>query len=58
MPNYDYECDACGHVQEEFHSMAEKPKIKCDKCKEKMRKAFRTSEINMGENKGSDPNDY
>lgn len=33
MPTYNYECEKCGNVQEEFHGMMESPKIKCTKCK-------------------------
>jgi putative FmdB family regulatory protein len=32
MPTYDYQCQDCGEVQEEFHSMSSDPEIKCDKC--------------------------
>src|SRR5438067_11420433 len=32
MPTYDYACDACGHVWEEFQPMAAKPTKKCPKC--------------------------
>jgi putative FmdB family regulatory protein len=33
MPTYDYRCEACGHVEEIFHGMSEKPKKTCPKCK-------------------------
>ncbi len=33
MPTYDYRCAACGHVEEIFHGMSEKPKKTCPKCK-------------------------
>ena len=33
MPTYDYRCAACGHVQEIFHGMKEKPKKTCPKCR-------------------------
>jgi len=32
MPHYDYECSACGHKFEAFHSMSAKPLITCDNC--------------------------
>jgi putative FmdB family regulatory protein len=32
MPTYDYACDACGHVWEEFQPMAAKPTKKCPDC--------------------------
>jgi len=39
MPTYEYECDACGHAFEAFHSMTEKPIAKCPSCgKKKVRR--------------------
>lgn len=32
MPTYDYVCDACNHVWEEFQSMTSKPTKKCPEC--------------------------
>jgi putative FmdB family regulatory protein len=32
MPTYQYECDACGHSFEIFHSMQEAKLKKCPKC--------------------------
>lgn len=32
MPRYDYECEQCGHVQEEIHSMFDVPELHCNKC--------------------------
>ena len=32
MPTYDYECDACGHTLEIFHSIKDSPKRKCPEC--------------------------
>ena len=32
MPRYDYECEKCQHVQEEYHSMFDKPDIICGAC--------------------------
>jgi putative FmdB family regulatory protein len=41
MPTYDYECDACEHKFEEFHSMSAEPLKKCPKCgKKKLRRLF------------------
>ena len=31
-PNYNYDCRDCGDVQEVFHGMKEKPRIKCAAC--------------------------
>ncbi|MBS0260840.1 MAG: zinc ribbon domain-containing protein [Planctomycetes bacterium] len=33
MPTYDYVCNACGHVWDEFQSMTAPPTKKCPKCK-------------------------
>lgn len=30
---YQYECDDCGHEQDEIHGMKETPKITCEQCK-------------------------
>ncbi|MGE5194192.1 MAG: FmdB family zinc ribbon protein [Deltaproteobacteria bacterium] len=32
MPTYDYECEACDHVWEEFQSITAKPTKKCPEC--------------------------
>jgi len=32
MPTYDYVCDACGHVWDEFQSITAKPTKKCPEC--------------------------
>ena len=39
MPTYDYHCDKCGNIQEEFHPMNATPEITC-LCGEKMKKIF------------------
>ena len=33
MPYYDYQCDECEHVFEEFHSMNASPELECPSCK-------------------------
>lgn len=33
MPTYDYECASCGHNEEIFQSITERPKKKCPACK-------------------------
>lgn len=38
MPNYDYECEDCGYVFEEFQSMMEDPLSVCPKCGGKLRR--------------------
>jgi putative FmdB family regulatory protein len=32
MPTYDYECEACQHVWEEFKPITSKPTKKCPEC--------------------------
>jgi putative FmdB family regulatory protein len=32
MPTYEYECTACGHVFEAFHSMSAHPIKDCPEC--------------------------
>ena len=32
MPTYDYKCDACEHVWEEFQSIKAEPTKKCPQC--------------------------
>ena len=32
MPTYQYQCAACGHDLEEFHSMTEPPLVRCPSC--------------------------
>lgn len=32
MPTYEYQCKACGHSLEEFHSITEPPLSRCPKC--------------------------
>ncbi len=32
MPTYDYKCDACEHVWEEFQSIKAQPTKKCPSC--------------------------
>src|SRR3954471_6438275 len=39
MPTYEYQCDACGHAFEKFHSMSAAPIRKCPSCgKNKVRR--------------------
>lgn len=32
MPTYDYRCNSCGHVFEEFQSIKAEPLKECPKC--------------------------
>jgi len=38
MPTYEYKCENCGFVFEEFQSMNDVPINKCPKCKGKVRR--------------------
>ncbi len=38
MPNYEYECPACGHAFEAFQQMIDKPLEKCPKCHKKVKR--------------------
>ncbi len=38
MPTYDYECESCGHVFEEFQSITAPPRKKCPKCEGNVRR--------------------
>lgn len=40
MPTYDYKCTKCEYTEEVFHSMDDKPKIKCPECSAPMSKSF------------------
>jgi len=35
MPTYDYSCQNCGYLWEEFHAITTKPIESCPQCKEK-----------------------
>lgn len=38
MPTYEYRCDSCGYVFEEFQSMKDAPLSKCPKCGSKVQR--------------------
>lgn len=38
MPTYEYKCDSCGYVFEEFQSMKDAPLTKCPKCQGKIQR--------------------
>ncbi len=41
MPFYDYRCSKCDNEQENFHKMSEEPEVICEKCGDKMVRAFK-----------------
>ena len=59
MPNYDYECDACGHEWEMFQRMVEDPIKQCPECKKKKaRRLFGTGAAIMFKGSGFYETDY
>ena len=38
MPNYDYECQSCGHTFEVFQNMSDPPLSKCPECNKKVKR--------------------
>ena len=43
MPTYEYECQACGHEFERFHSMKDDPVKRCPECRRlKVKRLFGT----------------
>lgn len=59
MPTYDYECDACGHLFEEFQSFSEAQLKKCPKCKKsKLRRLFGTGSAILFKGSGFYETDY
>ncbi len=32
MPTYSYQCKRCSHIQDLFHTMSAKPRVKCAQC--------------------------
>ena len=42
MPTYEYECQNCNHLFEEFQSMTAKPLKKCPECGGKVKRLIGT----------------
>jgi putative FmdB family regulatory protein len=38
MPTYTYECSACGHRFEEFHSMTDERRRRCPRCRRRAKR--------------------
>ena len=53
MPYYNYECDVCSMIQEEYHLMKDSPKIKCEKCGKVMTKVISAPQISMNNHEGT-----
>jgi len=59
MPTYEYQCDACNHNFDDFHSMSDKPLTKCPKCgKKKLRRVFGTGAAVIFKGSGFYQTDY
>ncbi len=59
MPNYDYQCDACGHEWEMFQRMIEDAIKQCPECKKKKaRRLFGTGAAVMFKGSGFYETDY
>jgi putative FmdB family regulatory protein len=51
---YDYECQSCLRLQEEWHTYQEKPLIKCNKCGGKCKKLISIGAMFCGVNGRAD----
>lgn len=59
MPTYDYRCDACEHLFEEFQLFSEKPLKKCPKCgKNKLQRLIGTGAAVIFKGSGFYQTDY
>jgi len=59
MPTYDYQCDACGHVFEEFQSMTARPRRVCPACKKRrLRRLIGTGSALLFKGSGFYATDY
>lgn len=47
MPIYEYECTQCGHIEEAFQKISEKPLESCSQCSGKLRKLISHSSFHL-----------
>ncbi|MCD4742027.1 MAG: zinc ribbon domain-containing protein [Desulfobacteraceae bacterium] len=47
MPIYEYECSACGEIEEVFQKMSDPPLKECSKCKGKLNKLISHSSFHL-----------
>jgi putative FmdB family regulatory protein len=52
MPTYGYRCPACGHEDEEFHSIKDEPAIPCPQCGTRMDKLVSSAEFKFRNPRG------
>ncbi len=59
MPNYDFECESCGHRFEAFQSFSESPLKTCPSCnKDTLRRLFGTGAAILFKGSGFYETDY
>ncbi|NPV02135.1 MAG: hypothetical protein HPY53_12230 [Brevinematales bacterium] len=58
MPNYDYQCTACGTVTEIFHKMSQDPEVKCPECGSPMKRKISAGAGIVFKGSGYYVNDY
>ena len=47
MPIYEYECTACGRIEEALQKISEKPLTKCQSCSGKLHKLVSQSTFHL-----------
>jgi putative FmdB family regulatory protein len=47
MPIYEYECTACGHIEEIIQKFSDKPLTKCPQCAGKLTKLISQSSFHL-----------
>ena len=47
MPIYEYECSACGEIEEAFQKMSDSPLTECSKCKGNLKKLVSHSSFHL-----------
>jgi len=58
MPNYDYQCQQCGHTFEEFQQMSAAPLKECPKCKGQLKRLIGGGSGMIFKGKGFYATDY
>ena len=47
MPVYEYQCKACGHIEEAFQKISEAPLETCPKCNGQLKKLISQSSFHL-----------
>jgi putative FmdB family regulatory protein len=47
MPIYEYECQKCGEMTEAMQNFSDRPLVKCEKCKGKLRKLISQNSFHL-----------